>query len=101
MKKYQDQLKKLRTMYSVQELSYQFNLSTSHLYNLLNGKKQAGFELKEKIDRLHSLTFAPEQRPKYKNRVHNKISVIINIYLPILIILVAMGLSLYLLINLV
>ena len=101
MKKHQDQLRQLRNkMYSVQELSLQFNLSKSHLYNLLNGRKEAGEELKRKIDRLYNLTFAPEQKPKYKNRLHNTISVIINTYFPIIIVLGVMGLSLYLLINL-
>ena len=100
MRKYQDQLKKLRTMYSTYELSLQLNVSISHLYNLLSARKMAGDELKEKIDRLHSLTFPPEQKPKYKNRVHNKINAIINIYLPIVIILGAMGVTLYLIINL-
>jgi hypothetical protein len=100
MKKHQDQLKKLRTMYSMYDLSLQFNISTSHLYNLLNDSKSPGEELKGKIDRLYTLTFAPEQKPKYKNRVHNRVNVIINIYLPILIILGAMGFSLYLIINL-
>jgi transposase len=101
MKKYQEQLKELRNkMYSVRELSLQFNISTSHLYNLINGKKEAGFELKGKIDRLYNLTFAPEQKPKYKNRLHNKISVIINTYFPVIIVLGVMTLSLYLLINL-
>ena len=102
MKKYQEQLKELRNkMYSVKDLSLQFNVSTSHLYNLLNGSKTAGEELKSKIDRLHNLTFAPEQKPKYKNRVHNKLNVIINVYLPIVIILGAMGVSLYFITNLI
>lgn len=101
MKKHQDQLKKLRTMYSMIELSEKLNISLSHLYNINTNVKNSSQELKEKIDRLHTLTFAPEQKPKYKNRVHNKINVIINVYLPILIILGAMGVSLYLIINLI
>jgi transposase len=101
MKKYQDQLRELRNkMYSVKELSLQFNITTSHIYNLISGKKEAGFELKGKIDRLYNLTFAPEQKPNYKNRLHNKVSVIINTYFPVIIVLGAMGLSLYIIINL-